>query len=121
MTPSAKSLFYFGIYAVCAGLLFIIIPNKIISLTQLPAMPAGWARVVGILALVIGSYDIICSRANIKPFIKASIFVRFGFTLSTILLFVFGQMPISVILFGGIEALSALWTVMALKSEASEI
>lgn len=121
MTPSAKSLFCFGIYAVCAGLLFVIIPNKIISLAQLPSMPEGWARVVGLLALVIGTYDILCSRANIKPFIKASIFVRFGFTLSTILLFVFGQMPISIILFGGIEGLSALWTAMALKSEASEI
>jgi hypothetical protein len=120
MTKSGKSLFYFGIYAICAGLLFIIIPEKTISLLQLPSIQGGWARVIGLLAIVIGVYDILCGQTNIRPFIKVSIYVRFGFAVSAILLYVFGQMSICIILIGGIDALGALWTAIALKSEISK-
>ena len=120
MTKSGKSLFYFGIYAVCAGLLLIVFPERILNLLQIPSMPAGWTRVVGLLAIVIGIYDILCGQKNIKPFIIVSIYVRLGFTLSTILLYIFGQMPISIILIGGIDALGAVWTSIALKSEISK-
>ena len=118
MTTSGKSLFYFGIYAICAGLLFIIIPERIISLLQLPLLPTGWTRVIGLLAIVIGVYDILCGHTNIRPFIKVSVYVRFGFAVCATLLYIFGQMPISIILIGGIDALGALWTTIALKSDA---
>ena len=117
MTSSAKSLFFFGVYVVCTGLFFIIIPEKLISLTFLPAIPSGWARFIGLLALVIGSYEIFSARVNIKAFIKISVIVRLSFAIGTILLYAFGQMPIAIILFGGIDALGAIWTSMALKSE----
>jgi hypothetical protein len=119
MTKSGKSLFYFGIYAICAGLLFIIVPEKTIALLQLPSVHVGWARVIGLLAIVIGVYDILCGQMNIRPFIKTSVYVRLGFAASATLLYVFGQMPISIILIGGIDALGALWTIIALKSDGS--
>lgn len=120
MIPSAKSLFYFGLYAVSTGLLFLAIPENVIALANLPAMPAGWARVIGLLALVIGSYDIFCSRQNIRPFIKASVYVRLGFFVGTILLFVFAQMPVSVLLFGGVDGLGAAWTILALRADPAK-
>lgn len=95
MTPSGKSLFYFGIYGICAGLLLIILPGTIISLAQLPPISTGWARVVGLLALVIGSYDIVCGNANLQPFIKASIYVRLCFIGGATLLVLFAQMPVT--------------------------
>ncbi len=119
MTASGKSLFYFGIYAVGAGLLFITIPDKLISLTRLPLIPAGWASVIGMLALVIGTYDIFCGHSNIKSFIKISVYTRLGFASGTLLLFVFQQMPAAVILFGSVDALGAIWTMLALKWETS--
>lgn len=120
MTPSGKSLFFFGIYVFSTGLLFILLPEKLIDLTLLPPIPGAWARFIGLLALVIGSYDILSGLANIKPFIKISVYVRFGFTLGAILLFVSGQMPVSIILLGGMDALGALWTIIALKSESAK-
>jgi hypothetical protein len=119
MTQSGKSLFFFGIYVVCTGLLFVIIPENITSLMMLPPVPSGWARFIGLLALVIGSYDIYAGQANIKPLIKISVLIRLGFASGSILLYVFGQMPISIILLGGVDALGAVWTTMALKSEKS--
>jgi hypothetical protein len=117
MTRSGNSLFFFGIYVVFTGLLFVIIPEKLTSLMLLPTIPSGWARFIGLLAMVIGSYDIFAGQANIKPIIKISVFVRLGFALGSILLYVFGQMPISIILLGGVDAVGAIWTTMALKSE----
>ena len=121
MTKSGKSLFYFGIYVVFTGLLFIVIPETFISLNHLPAMPTGWSRVIGLLALVIGTYDILCGKWDIRLLIKASVSVRFGFAIGVTLLVVLGQMPITLIALGALDALGALWTKMALKSEASKI
>lgn len=119
MTKSGKSLFYFGIYVVLAGLSFITMPDTLVSLTQLPPIPTGWASVVGLLALVIGSYDIFCGQANIGAVIRASVYVRLSFALGAILLFVTGQMPVGIVLLGGVDALGALWTFLALKSESA--
>lgn len=120
MTPSGKSLFYFGIYVASTGILLIMIPDIFTALTHLPPMPTGWSSVVGLLTLVIGTYDILCGKGDIKPLIKASIYVRLGFALGTILLVASGEMPITLILLGLIDALGALWTAMALKSEVSK-
>lgn len=94
MTKPAKSLFIFGIYAVITGLAFIIAPDAVFSLLHLPPIPSGWARVIGLLALVIGTYDIVSGRTEFMPLIRASVFVRLGFAAGIILLVIVGQMPI---------------------------
>ena len=71
--------------------------------------------VVGLLALVIGAYYIFCGKANSEAFINATLYVRWAFAIGATLLFVVGQMPVSIILFGGVDALGAIWTAMALK------
>jgi hypothetical protein len=116
MNYSAKTVFYFGIYLVFTGLIFLFIPEPIISLLQLPITPTGWSSVVGLLALVIGAYYIVCGKANNEVFINATLYVRWAFAIGATLLFVVGQMPVSIILFGGVDALGAVWTAMALKS-----
>jgi hypothetical protein len=116
MTFSAKTVFYFGIYVVCTGLLFILVPAQIISLLQLPETTSGWSSVIGLLALVIGAYYIVCGKTNNEVFINATLYVRWAFAIGATLLFVVGQMPVSIILFGGVDALGAIWTAMALKS-----
>jgi len=120
MTKSGRSLFYFGIYVVFTGLLFITIPETFISLNQLPTMPSGWSRVIGLLALVIGTYDILCGRGDIKMLIRASVYVRFGFAIGIAALVAFGQMPVTLLALGAVDALGAVWTAMALQSEASK-
>ena len=116
MNYSAKTVYYFGIYLACTGLLFILVPEQIISLLQLPITQKGWSSVIGLLALVIGAYYIVCGKANSEVFIRATLYVRWAFAIGATLLFVVGQMPVSIILFGGVDALGAIWTAMALKS-----
>lgn len=117
MTKSGKSLFYFGIYDVFAGLLFIFIPEFLISLLNLPELHPGWSRVIGLLILVVGTNNIISGKENITSLIKASVYIRFCFASIIVLIVVSGLMPVTLIILGSVDAIGALWTSKELKSE----
>jgi Na+/H+ antiporter NhaD/arsenite permease-like protein len=119
MISSAKSLFYFGIYVCITGLAVILLPDQLSSLLQLPSIPKDWGALIGSLAMIIGSYDMVAGHKNLQPFIKASIPVRILFFAATILIFVSGKMPISIVLLGSVDLLGALITWLALKKEAT--
>ncbi len=84
MSRAAKSLFAFGIYVIGAGVSFLAAPSMAVSLLRLPPATDGWVRVVGLLALVIGTYDLIGSRAESIPYIKGSVWTRFSSTVMRI-------------------------------------
>lgn len=115
MSRPARSLFIFGIYVLVVGAAFVVVPEPIVSLLRLPPATAGWARVVGLLALVIGSYDVIGARAECMPYIRSSVFVRCGFAAGTAVLVGLNQMPMTLLLLGATDIAGALWTLAALK------
>jgi hypothetical protein len=119
MSKAARSLFVFGLYAILAGTAFIAVPEPLLSVMHLPPLPTGWARVIGLLALVIGTYDIVCARAECQAFIRASVFTRSAFAVAAALLVIVGQMPASMILLGAVDAAGALWTAIALRARQS--
>jgi hypothetical protein len=118
MTKSAKSLYYFGFYVLLTGIIICIIPDKFMSLLKLPEIPAAWARVIGLLVVIIGSYDILNGRNNVKPLIKASIYLRILFFIGILVLFISGQMTKEILPLGIIDLLGAIWTAISLKSES---
>lgn len=118
MSKAARSLYIFGIYVVIVGVAFLAIPEKLMSMLQLPAATVGWARMIGLLALVIGTYDVVGSRAESLPYIRASVWIRFGFAAGSFLLVALGQMPVSLIPLGAIDLVGALWTAFALRASA---
>jgi hypothetical protein len=117
MSKAARSLFIFGLYAILAGTALIAVPEPLLSLMHLPPIPTGWARVIGLMALVIGTYDIACARAECLAFMRASVFTRTAFAVAAAFLVIVGQMPIPMILLGAVDAAGALWTAVALKQE----
>ncbi|HEX4373267.1 MAG TPA: hypothetical protein VHZ50_08210 [Puia sp.] len=119
MTPSGRSLFYFGIYGFCTGLLYVTIPKIIIERSFLPSLPDGWARSIGLMSLVVGCYDMTCGRGNVKPFIKASVYVRPAFAFGIALLVICVQMPLIFLLPAFVEVTGAFWTALALRSESA--
>lgn len=82
---------------------------------QLPPLPAGWARVIGLLTLVIGTYDLVSARAEAIAFIRASVYVRLGFAVGAALLVFVGQMPPALLMLGAVDAAGAIWTAFELK------
>lgn len=101
------------------GVLFLAIPETLLRVLRLPAAPAGWLRIIGLLALVIGAYDLVGARAESLPYIKASVPLRFGFAAGMTLLVVLGQMPATTLPLGAIDAAGAVWTMIALRDRRS--
>lgn len=115
MSRAARSLFAFGIFVTLVALGFIVAPASAVALLRLPPATDGWIRAVGLLALVIGAYDIVGGGAGLLPTIRASVYVRFGFASGVAILVASGQMPPSLLALGAIDVAGAVWTAVALK------
>jgi hypothetical protein len=118
MSRPARTLFAFGLYVVLTGLIFLTVPDVLIATLRLPPSPPGWPRIVGILALVIGTYDLVGSHSECLPYIKASVAIRFAFAAAMTILFLTRQMPVTVVAFGAVDAAGAVWTWATLKKRA---
>lgn len=121
MTKPGATLFYFGWYVIIMGILFLSIPASFVAANQLPPIPDNWARVIGLLSLVIGTYDILCGRYDIRLFIQWSVYVRFGFALGILVLVLTSQMPSMALILGCIDAGAAVWTLWAIKTEGAAV
>lgn len=116
MTTQYRSLYGFGVYAVLAGLTFFLYPT-IFDLMGLPAILDGWARLVGLLALVVGCYYLVNAASGYRPFARATIIVRLGFAAGVLFLFLSKEMPVAILPFGIIDIIGALWTYVELKKK----
>ena len=118
MTNSSKSLYYFGIYVLVTGVTICIFPDQFVSILKLPEIPTSWARFIGLLVIVIGGYDILSGRNNVKTLIKASIYLRLLFFLGVLVLFLSGQMTNKILPLGIIDLIGAIWTALSISAES---
>lgn len=116
MTTQYRSLYGFGVYAVLAGLTFFLYPT-IFDLMGLPPVLDGWARLVGLLALVVGCYYLVNAGSGYRPFALATIIVRFGFAAGVLFLFLSKEMPVAILPFGIIDVLGAIWTYSEIRKK----
>lgn len=114
MKKTYRSLYGFGVYATLAGLTFFLYP-AIFGLMGLPEIFDGWARLIGLLAAVVGCYYLVNAGSGYRPFAVATIIVRVGFAFGVLFLFLSNEMPIAILPFGIIDILGAVWTSFELK------
>ena len=115
MSPAAKSLFVFGIYALAAGAALFLVPGLVLATLGFPPAQDGWVRVVGVLAVVVGAYHIVGARNDLLPYIRASVWGRVGFAVLLGGLVVTSLMPTSLLLFAAIDLAAAAWTALVLR------
>jgi hypothetical protein len=120
MSKSAKTVVVFGMYLVGMGLGFLIMPNVLFSMLQLPLTDEVWSRVVGMLALLLAYYYINAARSELRPFFAWTVHTRLaaflffvGFTIANL------SGPMLAVL-GGVDLVTAIWTARTLKQEASQ-
>jgi hypothetical protein len=105
----------FGLYMLVLGALLVVAPNVLLALFRLPATSEVWIRVVGMLVLFLGAYDVLAARAELLPFIAWSVPLR----LSVILFFgafvAAGLVSPVLLLFGAVDLCAASWTWLALR------
>ena len=114
MSPSATSIFVFGIYIIFIGAGFLLIPNTVLPLFKFPKTNEPWIRVLGTIVVVLGFYYIIAAQNELTPFFWATVVGRFALLVSFIVLVVSKKAQPMLITFGVIDAAGGLWTLLTL-------
>ena len=114
MSPSAISIFVFGIYIVLVGAGFLFIPNTVLPLFKFPKTTEPWIRILGIVVAILGFYYIVAAQNELTSFFWATVVGRFTILVSFILLVVTKKAQPMLITFGVIDAAGGLWTLLTL-------
>jgi hypothetical protein len=118
MTSSARSIFVFGIYMLLLGAIVVLVPNFLLSLFHVPTTDEVWIRVVGMLVIFLGVYDIVAAKGEMKLLIQWSIPVRCSVILFFSVFVVAGLAPPILLLFGAVDFAGAVWTWIALRADS---
>jgi hypothetical protein len=116
MSNAAKSILVFGIYLVVIGLGFLIVPNIPLALFGFPTTNEPWIRVVGMLVLILAYYYIQTARSEMQLFFRWTVHTRPLVLVCFIVFVALGLARPTLILFGVVDLLGAIWTGLALRS-----
>ena len=121
MNATSTSLRAFGLYMIIIpGLGLMLMPEFILDLFGLNHGSSLWlARMVGLLACIIGIFDLLIAKHQLKEVYKATVVLRYFAALFMIFLLMIGEVEIMILLFAAIDALGATWTLWTLRKTAA--
>ena len=120
MSKSALSLFVFSIYLYLLGLILVVTPDTLLRIFKFPDADGLWIRVVGMLVIILGFYYSHAARTEIRPFFVWTVIARSSVLLFFIAFVIAGLAPPALILFGIVDFAAAMWTLLAIRSDAVE-
>jgi hypothetical protein len=115
MNSAAKSLYYFGFYLLLLSAVLTAFPNILLSTFMMPETNEVWIRVVGVLVFNLGIYYVFMAQTNNTMFLSLSVYLRASILLWFVAFVLIGWAPATLIMFGVVDALAALWTYVELK------
>ena len=115
MTKAAKSVYYFGFYLFALGLTLVVAPNLLLSMFGFESTTEVWIRVLGAVVFTIGMYYTMTAPSNNETFLKVTVYSRSSILVWFALFVLMGWAKPTLLLFGGFDALGALWTWSALR------
>lgn len=109
------SLFVQMVYVLLTGLQLIFVPNMLLSMFGFEPTTEVWIRVLGliVLTLVVLYYFII--RHGNREVVRGTIYGRLLVGLGFVVLVALGLAKPALVLFGGIDVATAIWTWAELK------
>lgn len=119
MTPAARSVNIFGMYLQLLGVVLLVAPNMLLGMFGLPFTTEVWIRVVGMLCALLGTYYRVAAHAEIRSFFLTTVMLRASVTLFFVTFVLAGWVQWQLVLFGLVDAVGALWTWMALRTNAA--
>ena len=121
MSKSATSILVFGIYLIVIGLGFLLMPNTVLGLFGLPTTTEPWILVVAMLLLILAYYYIQTARNEDKAFFRFSVHGRAAVIVFFAAFVLLNKAPVTLIMFGVVDLLAAIWTALALRSESEPV
>lgn len=118
MTHAARSVLVFSVYMIAMGLGLLLAPGALLGPFGVPAAPALWVRVSGLLTLYLGIYYMQAARREMTAFFRWTVPVRATLIAAFAAFVLAGEAPPVLALFGAIDLAGALWTLAALRRDA---
>jgi hypothetical protein len=116
MDSTTTSIFVFAIYLIFVGAGFLFIPNIVLPLFKFPKTDEPWIRVMAILILIIAFFYLVAAHHNLTPMFWATVYGRIFVFLSFMVLVLTKKAKPMLLIFGLVDALGALWTLLTLLS-----
>lgn len=116
MSKPAQSIFVHGLYLALSGLTLIAAPNLLFGLVGIAPTSEVWARIVGVLTLILGFYFIQAARKETIEFMRWTIYARLTFMSFCVLFVLLNFIGPVLLLFGLLDLLGAIWTALALRT-----
>ena len=117
MSRAKLSVLVFGLYLTfVVGIGFMIAPHVLLNLVGLSAGDDFWVRFSGMLASIIGAYYLLAAKAGIDQFYLWTVPARYYAATFMLLMVVSGKIGPVLLLFAAIDAASATWTWIALRT-----
>ena len=114
MNSTVLSIFIFGIYLIFVGIGFLFIPNIILPLFKFRKTDEPWIRVMAVLVLIIAFFYLVAAHHNLIPIFWATVYARiFVFLSFTVLVLIKKAQP-KLLIFGAVDVLGAIWTLLTL-------
>ena len=112
---AALSLQAFGWYLCGTGLALLLAPALVLAPLQLAVPQDAWIRLLGVVALALGSTDVLTARAQVQQLVRWSVWRRLAASAAMLLLVAAAVAPPAVLLFAAVDAAAAGWTALALR------
>jgi hypothetical protein len=113
-TP-AKTIYYFALYLVGAGLALLLFPRLPLVLLGLDVEGLAWIRILGLLVLVFAYYYLNLARNEVTDFFRWTVHTRSLVPLFFAAFILFAGMKPVLMLFALGDLAGALWTAGALR------
>jgi hypothetical protein len=102
------------------GVLLVVIPNFVLTTFGLAPTKEVWIRVVGMLLLFLGTYDVLAGWTELREFIRWSVPIRMSIIVFFVAFVALGFERPALLPFAVVDLAFAIWTVAALRREKKE-
>jgi hypothetical protein len=119
-TP-AKTIYWFALYLVAAGLTLLLFPRLPLVLLGLEIEGLAWIRILGMLVLVFAYYYLNLARNEVTSFFRWTVHTRSLVPLFFAAFIGLAGMPAVLMLFAIGDLAGALWTAWALRRDGVRI
>jgi hypothetical protein len=111
------SLVVQSIYVVLTGLQLIFVPNMMLNMFGFDSTSEIWIKVLGIVVMSLSVMYYTISKSGSEDVVRATMFARLFVGVGFTLLALTGQAKPTLILFAGIDIVTAVWTWFELKKK----
>ena len=120
MKSVTTSLKVFGIYMILIpGIGLMTVPDFMLDLFKLRYGEELWMpRMIGLLAFIIGVFDFYIAKHELSKLYKLTILLRYFAAVFMIGLWLKDEVEVLILLFAGIDAAGASWTLSTMKNKA---